>query len=304
MYALSSRNEPFSYRLSARSIVSGVNPTIDIVLGRKAVETLGDLSKDTPVVRDFLKTNPKYWGDFKNSLEPGGNFGFCQGLFFKGCLVEEAHDDGLIIKVLTPKVVYPTTHLRRQLREEKISLDLPLEDGDRDTVSWNEAFATAATLHIIFSRLSLLYDYNSVCEEGPLQSLHVSTVVEVGMHGGSIGGAFSPFFTNWLGKNHKRIDIERINEVMRLTWHHMMPNPKYAKSEDRELHAEVRPLGTFLASCPGENNACIYPDQFSENDIENGRGYSFGCHNLDTPAQQFVLLAALAALSDQMEDCV
>ena len=55
--------------------------------------------------------------------------------------------------------------------------------------------------------------------------------------------------------------------------------------------------GWLRVDCPGD--ACqIYPSH--GDDIKEGRGYEFACHNVDTPAQQLTLLAGLAALHDRV----
>jgi hypothetical protein len=52
--------------------------------------------------------------------------------------------------------------------------------------------------------------------------------------------------------------------------------------------------GWLNVSCPGD--ACgLHP---SNGYIDGERGYEFSCHNVDQPIQQFMLLAALAALHD------
>jgi hypothetical protein len=61
---------------------------------------------------------------------------------------------------------------------------------------------------------------------------------------------------------------------------------------------EISEKGGLIIDCPGD--ACgINPSGWSQ--ISPDRGYKFGCHNVDTPAQQLILLIGLAVLHQEVD---
>jgi len=127
------------------------------------------------------------------------------------------------------------------------------------------------------------------------QLLTINTVTEQRDHGGSLSGQYSIPLVKWLVSQCK--DRGVIPEMIRA----MKSACKCICGSLRgfnqnEFKASVKDeLGWLNVSCPG--NACDLHPQ-SQHDLEEGFGYAFDSHNVDTPVQQIILLAGLAALYD------
>ena len=86
-------------------------------------------------------------------------------------------------------------------------------------------------------------------------------------------------------------------EAMIKTWQKMFPTKKVDKYDRYSFRASVDYENGWLnVSCPGD--ACgLNPANSCGG--EDGRGYEFSCHNVDSPMQQLTLIAGLAALCDK-----
>ncbi len=126
------------------------------------------------------------------------------------------------------------------------------------------------------------------------QLIAVNTMTRMDMEGGSLDGAFSIPLVKWLGSlpNH---EVSEIVQAMQIAYNCMSDSKLDLRFEFRAWVCEG---GWFTVSCPG--NACGFgPEDGAEYKIEQGFGYEFESHNVDTPMQQITLLAGLAALGDK-----
>jgi len=133
------------------------------------------------------------------------------------------------------------------------------------------------------------------------QLLTVETITHNDMHGGSLGGMYSVPLTSWLAskvtdlpERHVYV-IPEMEKAMKTAYYHMLSR---GPLDDHSFSAHIAYRGGWLnVSCPG--NACgLHPSHSRSPD--EGRGYEFSCHNVDSPAQQFTLLAGLAALHNRV----
>jgi len=110
-----------------------------------------------------------------------------------------------------------------------------------------------------------------------------------------LGGDYSVPLVNFLRSFAPGTEITEMKDAMILAHRKMFgKNDKYAIYE---MEAKVAYENGWLnTSCPG--NACGLNPADSWG-LEKVGGYKFSCHNVDTSAQQIVLIAGLAALCDK-----
>ena len=136
----------------------------------------------------------------------------------------------------------------------------------------------------------------------PDQFYWINSMCRHDLHGHSVGGYIFPTFFGWLrAKGKGPNDLTFVVEAMRDVYSHLR---KFTSDRERretfkliryDFRAGLSTDGRFHMACPG--NACdlsIYPEHLRHNEVWS----EFGCHNLDTAAQQLTLLSGLAALSD------
>lgn len=125
------------------------------------------------------------------------------------------------------------------------------------------------------------------------QLITFQTLYKVGLHGGSLSGEYSGEVVDWLTKRHSGRQIPEMNQAMKDAYCYMNSVQPSELTERFDARVEYE-NGWLNVSCPG--NACgLNP---STDPIEPGKGYRFGCHNVDSPTQQLTLISALAALED------
>ncbi|HRY52309.1 MAG TPA: hypothetical protein P5089_00455 [Candidatus Portnoybacteria bacterium] len=152
---------------------------------------------------------------------------------------------------------------------------------------WQKAQAASASLSVIFALLEFPEKETS---EQSFQLIIFRTMTERGMHGGSLGGKYSPILFNWLlainSELAESLESKSVS-AMKDAYYQM-----FFKKEDNFLDYDFRfriTNGRFSLDCPG--NACgVHPTSFDNRS-------EFTCHNVDSAAQQLTLLAGLAVLN-------
>lgn len=123
------------------------------------------------------------------------------------------------------------------------------------------------------------------------QIMTVKTSFDTGLHGGSLGAGISKALAEWIRSEPE--DVARLAaQAMHMAYRKMMGED--GRSRMGEFRSVAHPNGHIHLSCPG--NACgLDPELYSSED----RGYELAPHNVDTPWQQFTLLAGLAAIHSE-----
>lgn len=248
---------------------------------------------DTVPVEGFLKPLQKEHniGDFSPFKE--GDFGF------GGALKKKGYSKGFIIYEMEIPAVRKTTNEPCE-RCEGTGWDKSLErecsfcrgGGHHIDYDWIPINAISASLQIL-SMMAETFDKRT--SASIYQLLTFQLVCGKGQGHYPIGGHYGIDFCNWLNSLPKRY-FNNVIEEMQNVYSHIFGKDVYM-SGDFQAYVES---GTWLIiSCPGD--ACgIHPcDSYS---WKPGQGREYSCHNMDTSAQQMMLLTALGILSDMARE--
>ncbi|MFA5084058.1 MAG: hypothetical protein WC475_01570 [Candidatus Paceibacterota bacterium] len=163
--------------------------------------------------------------------------------------------------------------------------------GKEDFMDWQAAYAISASFSVF---LMLLHSCEKDTSASSPQLMTVKTMTKAEAHGGSLAGDISIPLRQWLcsiGQNDNG-QIPEMVQAMQIAYDKMLGLREWHKFSFR---ASVRKNGGFVNDCPGD--ACgLHPYDWY---MEEGKGYEFSCHNVDSPMQQITLLAGLAALCDR-----
>lgn len=164
--------------------------------------------------------------------------------------------------------------------------------GNEYCIDWHKGHLISATFTTILPYLLLWSDDETNCSLPQLFT--VQTITEVGMHGGSLGGAFGVELVKWFSTFSPPHVINEMVDAMKMAYEQL-----FAQRPHRFDRFNARidyENGWLNVDCPGD--ACgLNPSYGGVN--KDGHGYGVGCHNVDTCAQQLTLLAGLAALHDK-----
>jgi hypothetical protein len=162
-----------------------------------------------------------------------------------------------------------------------------------------------ATILILTTALRVLFDQGEN-KGNRSQQVDISTICDPDRYGynHAVYGYLSPQVFEWIKKEGERAEKtswsvaphKEITKAMQDAWKAVAG--KEGARWARECYGQVMPDGRFILSCVG--NACdlaIYHDQLPFDGIAR-ESVDFGCHNLDTAAQQLTLLAGLAKLCE------
>jgi len=288
-------NIPCWYELSW----NGEKPAIILRAHQDFVETVPVITSEHLIVKALMEKF-KFRG-FASDLKK--DFGFDEGIFINLGGVKNGFFEYLIpipkIKVETGKPCKECEGSGKDLYAQKYGME------DRECIycngsgkeyfhNWQLAHAVSAGLNIFF-RISR-YPEKETSAPFP-QLMIVDTIIDTGMHGGSLGGEFSIPLTKWLAFLYRgrNMPIPEITQAMKTAYGHIFGGLKHF--DDHYFRAYIgSENGGLVADCPGD--ACgIYPSSWH---IDKERGYEFSCHNVDNAAQQITLLAGLAALHDKV----
>jgi hypothetical protein len=264
-------------------------PAILIRLHKDFVEANPAISKDAPLVKQRIQefNLSDFCGDLKR------DFGFKDAPMKNMGLKNDFYE--YLVKI--PKIKKRTDAPCVSCRGEKKDFfgdkcHLCGGTGKSYNMDWKATNATSATLNIFFS----FAEYVKTETSSPLpQLMTINTCMGKEMHGGSLGGEFSIPLVKWLRNNsdnfNSQVSVPAIEDAARIAFERMFGKSEYLVSTFRAL---ILSTGLVI-SCPG--NACeIDPGSYGPQ--ETDRGYRFGCHNVDTFAQQLSLISGLACLHD------
>jgi hypothetical protein len=195
-----------------------------------------------------------------------------------------------------------------QLKDGSIELIFKLVTINNDQ-SMQYIFSCAATIHVLLN--SLMSIPEKEIKDSLPQFMTISTACcknKPHGHGGNIHGEFSRDVKRYL-MNHYEKKGEILEEVFSAL---IRAAEKIGGKRSNRLSkllywAKVREKNGFLSiECPG--NSCGLntdkPDDYyslCSKREERDFGMDLICHNVDTISQQIVLIAALAALSDEVK---
>ena len=284
-------NMPCQYELSW----DGKIPAIVIKMHRDFVAGLS-VSSEAPLILHFLSEfGFSAFDCFRANLFGEQLFGF-DGAFQK--IGEEK--DFIIFEAMIPQVEKQLNEACRECDGSKQDKNFEGEKclycngtGREWAMDWKSAYAISASFTVFFVLASLrpYKKHKTSCAFSQL--LTVETITEKKMHGGSMSGVYSIPLGVFLSSFEPNTEIVEMTEAMVRAWGKMFLQTN--KCQRHNFWAKVDyPNGWLNVSCPG--NACgLHPaDNWGP-----GEGYKFSCHNVDSPMQQIVLLAGLAALCDK-----
>jgi hypothetical protein len=156
---------------------------------------------------------------------------------------------------------------------------------------WKGLQAISASLHIL-NQIFEAFNQPTSASNAQLLTFQVFCGKEMGSY--VLAGHYGADFCKWLSALPVPCSLDRVLEAM--------------EQVHRQIYGKIQILYNFQAyveenawlilSCPGD--ACgLHPVGYS---WKLGQGREFSCHNMDTPAQQVMLLAGLAVLSDMLKE--
>jgi hypothetical protein len=177
----------------------------------------------------------------------------------------------------------------------------------KDKESQQHLYACAATIHVILNVLDAVPE-KEINEPIP-QFVHIGTACckhKMWGHGGTISGELNKDVKRYLIWHYKTKGTVLKKVLSALLKAARILRGRKVKPEPNMYWAEVRSETGFLSiDCPG--NACGLNSKDADEYyslIREKKEEDFGmdliCHNVDTIGQQMVLLAAIAALSDEV----
>ena len=167
--------------------------------------------------------------------------------------------------------------------------------GREKVFKTKRAYAICASLCLLFEFASLRFEkkYKTECDFSQLVS--IETVIRHGFHGASLGGVYSIPLAKFLASFEPNTEICEMTKAMTVA--HKKMFRKLDRFDRCSTWAKVAYKNGWLnVGCEGD--ACgLHPADGSgpEKDV----GYKFSSHNVDTPMQQIILIAGLAALCDK-----
>ena len=162
--------------------------------------------------------------------------------------------------------------------------------GKEYQIDWRLAYSVSASF-TVFTALSEYSEIETSCRLPQLLTFRTITVRN--MHGGSLGGNYSIPLVKWLSSLGRNTQITAMIYAMKSSYQRMLGKREYDNSYFQAYVANEK--GWLNVSCPG--SACgLHP---ADGYLEEGEGYQFSCHNVDSPMQQLTLIAGLAALHEK-----
>ena len=161
--------------------------------------------------------------------------------------------------------------------------------GREIVYDWRQAAAISGSLQILGMMTGTFRKRTSASVP---QLLTFQLACGEGMGRFPIGGYYGIDFCDWLASLPKPCQFDNVIKEMQNVYSHI-----FGKDDSMTLgldfQAYIRSDSGLIISCPG-NATGIFP----EGSWKAGHGMEYSCHNMDTPAQQIMLLVALAILSD------
>jgi hypothetical protein len=263
-------------------------PGILLRMHPDVVNSKNQIPPDARLALDFMQTFG--FKRFSNTFE--GDFGFENALKRVGV----AKDGFLEYEIPTPVVKKKSKKIcgmcngtgRNQVLDGSCIFCVK---GKEIYYDYHEAFAVSASLNLLLEFLSL-FNGESNAHTPQLMSLVMVTMADA--HGGSLGGEYSCELVDYLASRPLG-EISEMGSAMRIVWRRMDGSlPRY-RVHDFWARTQSPGTGWLNVNCSGDATG-LNPSHGS--DVNGRNGYKFACHNVDTPMQQLVLIASLAALHD------
>jgi hypothetical protein len=167
-----------------------------------------------------------------------------------------------------------------------------LGEGKTAVFNYREAYPISASLTVLFDFMRFP-EMETSCKLPQLMRFQTVTAAEI--QGGNLDGEFSREAVRWM-KLVGTGEIDEMVKAMVAVWKKMEGGMKFY-----DLHSFRAYLSNDQAwlctDMPGDSCG-IHPESSAGLCTSRGEGYEFFSHNSDTPMQQFVVLASLAALND------
>ncbi len=287
MKMLHRENIPCWYELSWRS--SWRWPAIILRLHKDFLRDLPPMTTETPIVAHYLEAYKEF--PFQGSFDR--DFGFNGALRFKG------YSGGFVVfHGLLPAIKEwsdePCLHCDGSGWEPSGSKRCySCEGKGKDyTYNWDLLLPLSASLAFITQLLAYPEKETS---SGLSQLLEVQVLTNRRSEGEiyAVGGTYSVPLVRWMSSLGVHVKMSEMVEAMMIAYARMAGKGHLSVHRFR---ASIDSKGGWLnTDCPGDGCG-LHP---SDGSLEEGMGYEFSCHNVDSPVQQLTLLAGLAALHDR-----
>lgn len=164
----------------------------------------------------------------------------------------------------------------------------------QNQADWKNLYEISATLSLFLEIMNSHLQAEKPTNSNLPQLMVLHLIAHRGLHGGSLGGEYGIAFCNQLRKIRKDTKVQcRVLDAMQNGLCRIFNSEPFD-----HFRFEISEKGGLIIDCPGD--ACgINPSDWSQ--ISPDRGYEFGCHNVDTPAQQLILLIGLAILHQEVD---
>jgi len=264
---------------------------------RSIIATCPNLAKSFWVPYFIREFGFQFFDQFKKDLFGDLYFGFD-----RVCRKIGEEKDFLIFEILIPQIKKQTNEACHYCngtgRSDNFSDGKCLSCdgcGRKVSMDWKKIEAISASLVIFFNLISLRLERGKETDSNFLQLILIDAILDKGMHGGGLGGVYSILLSNFLASFPPNTEIMEMKKAMESAYEKMYG--KLNSFDKLEINIRIADENGWLnIGCPG--NACgLHPaDSWGP---KKGQGYKFSCHNVDTAAQQIILIVGLAALCDK-----
>lgn len=263
-------------------------PAIILRIHEDFIKDFKPTSESSVLVRHFMEEFK--FTDFAGNLN--SDFGFNKALKF----VKEKNDfsEFLIELPVVRKKASKTCSLCNGSGESSFLEENCLScngSGKQDTYNWQPTDEISASLSMLLSKLKLFERKTSASFP---QLLTVQTVTQRSQNGGALGGTYGVSLCKWLRSLEVGIPLSEVVQAIKTAYSHMFAGLRGSDENNLKAYLNTE-AGSLIINCPG-NSCGLHPSDWC---IEEGQGYHFSSHNVDTSMQQLTLLSGLAALHDK-----
>lgn len=166
---------------------------------------------------------------------------------------------------------------------------LPIIHDSKNNYYWERAYATSATLQMLFMTFTLVEKETNCPLFQLLMISNLSTTMT--LHGGSLEVMLSRSLCYWLNKQGE-IEHPEISRVMIRIYEYLWQE-KLDSHQKQMFVAKIRQPKWINFNCPGKSCG-LDPKDYYPKSLD--KGYELLPHNVDTTLQQFTLLSGIATL--------
>ena len=288
------QNAPYTYRLSSRGLC-GVNPSLQILVNASVWKRLQPLPETSPAIHSAFE----HLGEVNlNQSFTGQRFGFNNVLLVKA---DEPNKGEVTVSVPIP--VFESLGDKCDLCDGTGELDdhecLYCMGRKQQLLFDHRAlYLIACSLQVLLFLLELdFYEWKDKNEMAspPFQPMLVSTMCRPESQEASFSCNFSIPFVAWLASHQHPMPFADVSKLMLAVQQRLTPvTQMYYTKHDFRVGVDFE-NGWLNGQCPGGGTG-FAPEHSGP---RPGRGYALHSHNVDTMPQQFVLLSALAMLTDK-----